>query len=500
MVTDRQVRRLFALDHTERTLAIAAAKAGMDEKTARKYRLLRKLPSELKGPRTWRTREDPFEDVWEQVRAQLELNPGLEAKTIFRWLQSQWPGRFQDGQLRTFQRRVKVWRATEGPAREVFFAQVHCPGELSQSDFTHMGEVGVTIGGQRFEHLLYHFVLTYSNWEHAKVCFSESFESLSEGLQGSLWTLGAVPRSHRSDRMSAAVCPPSSPEIFTGRYQGLLDHYGIIPQRINTGRAHENGDVEQRHHRFKRAMVQALMLRGSRDFASRDEYERFIAALLDQLNAGRRQRLEEELVVMRPLPACRLEACRHVTGVRVDCGSLIHVQNNAYSVNSRLIGERVDVRLYAEHLEVWYGQRMVERMERLRGRGRHLINYRHVIDWLLRKPGAFENYRYRAEMFPTSRFRLTYDELRQRTPASAVRQYLRILELAAKESEAAVDEVLRQLIERERSVDFEVVEHLVREEQQIAPAATNVVIGAVDAASYDVLIETQETRDKEMQS
>lgn len=182
MVTDQQVRRLRKLMQTEKTLVAAAAKAGMDEKTARKYRDLGKLPSEVKVEQAWRTRADSFAEVWEEVKAKLGINPGLEAKTLFEDLQRRYPGRFADGQLRTLQRRVKAWRAVEGPAREVFFAQVHRPGELCQSDFTHMSDLGVTFQRQPFKHLIYHFVLPYSNWEAGTICFSESFESLSDGL------------------------------------------------------------------------------------------------------------------------------------------------------------------------------------------------------------------------------------------------------------------------------------------------------------------------------
>lgn len=205
MVTDRQVRRMRMLVQTGETLATAAAKAGMPPETARKYRELERPPSEVAQPHTWRTREDPFEEVWNWCRQQLELHPGLQAKTLFWALQNQYPGRFQDGQLRTLQRRAKVWRATEGPGKEVFFAQVHRPGVLCQSDFTDMTRLGITIQGRRFEHLVYHFVLTYSNWEWCTVCFSESFESLSEGFQQALWQLGAVPAAHQTDRLSAAV-------------------------------------------------------------------------------------------------------------------------------------------------------------------------------------------------------------------------------------------------------------------------------------------------------
>jgi hypothetical protein len=266
----------------EQNQEIAAAKAGMDAKTARKYLRGGQLPSESRVDRTWRTRPDPFTEVWEEVRQLVDANPGLEAKTLFEALQREHPGRFADGQLRTLQRRLKHWRATEGPGREVFFAQKHVPGRLAQSDFTHMSELGITIGGQSFPHLLYHFVLTYSNWESASICYSESFESLSDGLQNALWELGGAPMEHRTDRMSTAVNNMSEAHEFTARYEALLRHYRLEGQKIQTGKANENGDVEQRHHRLKRAVDQALMLRGSRDFGALAGYQEFLRALLAQ--------------------------------------------------------------------------------------------------------------------------------------------------------------------------------------------------------------------------
>jgi hypothetical protein len=121
--------------------------------------------------------------VWPEIQELLDVSPELEAKTLFAWLQREYPGRFQDGQVRTLQRRIKRWRATEGPPKEIFFSRHHHPGRLCASDFTSMNSLGITIHKQTFEHMAYHFVLTYSNWEFVKVCFSESFESLSEGLQ-----------------------------------------------------------------------------------------------------------------------------------------------------------------------------------------------------------------------------------------------------------------------------------------------------------------------------
>ncbi len=442
----------------------------------------------MKCPRTWRTRQDPFAEVWDEVRGHLALNPGLEAKTLFEHLQRRYPGRFQDGQLRTLQRRVKQWRALEGPPREVYFPQRHEPGELAQSDFTHMGSLNVTIRGVPFDHLIYHFVLTYSNWETASICFSESFESLSEGLQNALWHLGGVPRAHQTDCLTSAVQKLDHPEDFTQRYRGLLDHYGLEGRKTQPESPHENGDVEQRHHRFRRAVDQALMLRGHRDFESREAYAAFLRGAEEQLNRGRTKRLQEELGVLRDLPARRLQACTRLE-VRVGPASTIRVAGNTYSVHSRLIGERVAVRLCAEHLDVHYAQRRVERLPRLRGKGRHSIQYRHVIDWLRRKPGAFENYRYRPDLYPTSRFRRACDLLEARhTRRQAHRLYLDVLALAAEEGEEKVDRALEILLRRAEEIGPEAVSaHL--PEQQPRRGDHDVEVAPVKLSCYDALLQ-----------
>ena len=487
MVTDRQVRRLMSLLQAEQSLLVSADKVGMDRETARKYRSAGKLPSELRKEHDWPTRVNPFVEVWPWVLEQLSLNPGLEAKTLLEALQRAHPGEFADGQLRTLQRQVKRWRCLSGPGKEVFFAQVHHPGRLCASDFSHMSKLGVTIGGRSFEHLIYHFVLSYSNWEALTICYSESFESLSEGLQNALWELGGVPLAHRTDRLSAAVANTSNLQEFTGRYQGLLGHYGLLAEKTNPNSGNENGDVEQRHHRFKRALDQALMLRGGRDFANVQAYGQFLKALTDQLNRGRRDRFAEELKVLRGLPAVRLEALKRLV-VRVDCGSLIHVDRNAYSINSRLIGQQVEVRLYVGHLEVWYAQKKVEELPRLRGRNGHRVNYRHVIDWLVRKPGAFADYRYQADLFPSSLFRVAYDRLLSRYAGGAAKGYLKILELAAKESESLVEAAIGHLCDSDQAVSFEAVEALVQGGQKLL-APTAVRVDEVDLGAYDQLLE-----------
>ena len=211
----------------------------MDEKTARKYRDSEGLPSEGGSPRDWRTRPDPFAEVWPEIQARLEGEPRLRAFTLFAWLQECYPGRFPDSQRRTFERRVRDWRGLHGPNQKVIFPQVHDPGGLGASDFTHMNSLGITINRQPFGHMLYHFTLTYSNWEFAAVCFSESFEAVSSGLQQAFWQLGGVPCKHRSDSLSAAVNNLSEDREFRQRYRDLMDYYQVEPQRINVRQAHE---------------------------------------------------------------------------------------------------------------------------------------------------------------------------------------------------------------------------------------------------------------------
>jgi len=488
MVTDQQTRRLFKLIQTEKNFGIAAMKAGMDEKTARKYHRAGKLPSEIKQEHTWRTRKDPFEDVWDNIKSMLEINPGLEAKTLFEDLQCKNPGEFADGQLRTLQRRIKHWRAVAGPFKEVFFGQIHKPGELGQSDFTHMDKLGVTIGGIPFNHMIYHFVLTYSNWESGTVCFSESFESLSQGLQNALWELGGVPQNHRTDCLTTAVNKAGNSEVFTRRYQDLVDHYGITACKTNPGSPHENGDVEQRNYRFKKAVEQALLLRNSRDFNDRGEYEYFLQKLFVQLNAGRKKRFLEEQAVLCRLPKNRIDSCKR-GDKKVGPSSTIRVNHNTYSVESRLIGENIQTRLYMDRLEIWYGQKKIDTLPRLRGDGKYKINYRHIIDSLIRKPGAFKNYRYLDAMFPTIRFRVAYDSLKQRyTEKSAAKRYLNILNLAAKESETAVDNALRIIIDENMDIDKEQVEMITQSEASDF-AATDINIPDIDLTCYDQLLQ-----------
>lgn len=476
------------LINQEKFLATAAAKAGMSDKTARKYRDLKQLPSQSTPEHDWSTHPDVFAGLWPWVELQLKTNAGIEAKTLFEVIQREHPGTFPDGQLRTFQRRVKTWRALHGPAREVFFTQVYDPGVWCCSDFTRMNKLGITVNGILFDHMLYHFVLCYSNWETFTICYSESFESLSNGLQNALWELGGVPKYHRTDNLTSAVNRVGNPQVFTEDYDGLCRHYGTIPMKTQPASPNENGDVEQRHRRLKDAVEQALILRGSKDFGSVADYDKFLRKLFGQLNSNRKDKLREELAALRELPHGRLDDFKSVK-VKVSQNSTIRLLKNSYSVHSRMIGETVRCKIHAEHITVWYAQRKVETLPRLHGENKHRIDYRHIIDWLVRKPGAFDHYSYKQDLFPSSVFRITHDQLCQNHGQKrGTKLYLKLLYLSAKKSETIVTNILRTFITQHQPIDVDVIEAMV-DTSQLPPAVPPVYIEQVSLCSYDMLLQ-----------
>jgi transcriptional regulator with XRE-family HTH domain len=486
MKTDAEVLLMKRERAKGRTQEQAAARAGMSVRTARQYEQRGRLPSQLKPPRTYQTRPNPFAADWPWIQAQLERDAALQATTLFTLLGEQHPGRYQAIQLRTLQRHIAAWRAQHGPEREVIFPQVHRPGQAAQSDFTHMTDLGITLGGVLFPHLLFHLVLTYSNMEAVHVCLSESFESLAEGIEAGLWQLGGVPQQHRTDHLSAAIRPLDADgrAQATDRYAALLAHYGMTPTTNTAGAAHENGDVEQAHYRFKQAVDQALRVRGSRDFPDRPAYARSLHELVRQRNLTRQARFAEEQQALRPLPATPLAPCREVRVV-VTRFSTIQVLRNTYSVPSRLIGASVLVRVHAETLELYHGTAHLLTLPRLLGQHQQRIDYRHLSWSLVRKPGAFAQYRYRDELFPTLTFRRAYDALAAARPERADREYVRLLHLAASTSEAEVEAALTLLAEQRTPPTFDAVRELVQPAVLVVPALTPAVL---DLGIYDRLL------------
>lgn len=377
-------------------VGVSALRAGMHRNTATRFLAADQLPSELKTPRGWRTRQDPFEQDWAWVVSKLEESPRLEARTLFDELSRQHPGRYQAGQLRTLQRRLKQWRAEDGPEKELFFPQQHVPGEAMQTDFTWMTSLGITIAGEVYAHVLCHSVLPYSDWSWGTPCLSESTAALKKSVPAALMRLGRRPKFHQTDNSTAATHRlDKGKRGFNDDYRELIEHLGMQPRTIGVGAKEQNGDVEADNGAVKRFVAQQLMLRGTRGFATHGEYTSWLHAIFEARNRSRGARLEEELAAMEPFTASAVPEYTEVR-VRVTGGGTIRVKTNTYSVPSRLKDEWVRVRVYDERLEVCYADKIQLTVERLVGRCRHRINYRHVVHSMVRKPGAFRRYRFRS--------------------------------------------------------------------------------------------------------
>ena len=493
--TDGQVRKLMEEMAKHGRVGLAAMRAGLDRKTARKYVEAGKLPSETVPKRTWRTRADPFEEDWPWVAARLAEEPGLEARTLFELLREEYPERYEPGQLRTLQRHVRRWRAQRGPEREVFFVQAHRPGEAGQTDFTEAATLGITIDGELLVHLLCVFVLPYSNWQWATVCLSESIAALRRGIQAALFQLGRVPLFSQTDNSTAATHRiPNGLEAmteghrrpFNAEYLALTRHFGMTPRTTEVGAKEQNGDVEAGHRALKARLDQALLVRGSRDFESVEAWQSFINEVQRKANAARGARLKEEMAALRPLSVTRLPEFVE-EAVRVNTGSTIRVRHCTYSVPSRLIGEIVRVRVYEDRIEVRFAGEVELACERLRGDKRHRIDYRHVIWSLVRKPGAFARYVFREEMFPSLAFRRAYDAIQGDRPGiRADLEYLRVLHLAASTLEADVQAALEVLLADNQPISVDAVRTLVTGGRR--PEVPDLATEPIDLASYDELL------------
>ena len=488
MITNGRVKELQRLLSSGRTLGDSARMAEMSEKTARKYRDGDGLPSQRTGERNYRTRIDPFEGVWDKIQERLEQEPRLKARTLFEWLQQTHDGQFPDSTRRTFERRVNQWRSLHGPGKAIFFDQEHHPGQLAASDFTVCNELAVKIAGQRFDHTFFHCVLTYSNVESVSLCFSESFEALSAGIQKAFWEFRGVPQRHRSDSLAAAVRNHTSRRELTDRYAALMSYYNCVAERTNARCANENGDVESSNGHLKDRIDQALLLRGSRNFETREAYVDFVEQLIRRANDNRRKKFLDDEAHLNRLPDNWLDTDDIIKGIRVSRSSTINVRTNTYSVPSRLIGKLVDLRIGAEQIMVTHHGHLIQTMPRIVGKNQAAINYRHIIDSLVRKPGAFASYQYREEMFPTSGFRMAWDVLRAtHSEKVADKMYVQILEIAARESQDAVADALRHLLATEHTLEVDRVRQLVVDATRI-PAPTEIHLEAPDLCMFDSLL------------
>jgi transposase len=449
MITKQQYRKLMSEYQETGSVTNSAMKAGMSRRIARKYLEAGQPPNELQAKHTWRTRPDPLVEIWSQAQAMLGEAPDLEAKALFEYLWERSPEALQEKHLRTFQRRVKLWRLANGPDKEVFFPQDWEAGRAMQLDWTNANELAVTIAGQPYEHLLCHCVLPHSNWEWARPCLSESLLSCREGLQAALHRLGKAPRELRVDNSSAAthrVGGGGTGREFNEQFASLCEHYELIPRTIGIGCPNENGDVESSNGHLKRRMRQHLLLRGSRDFESETVYEGFLQQVLERGNRGRQENLAVELAVMKALPPTRLSEYDEVN-CTVGSASTIRVKKVGYSVPARLIGQELKVEVHERELKLYSGRELLLVLPRHCGDRGVVLDYRHVIDHLLRKPGAFERYRYREQLYPNRSFREACDQLiaKHGQRGGAV-EYLRLLKLASEVGESGIEVMLADFL------------------------------------------------------
>lgn len=497
--TNAQVRIMMRERQKGKSQEQAAASANLkSRKTVAKYEQLNCLPSELQQARTYRTRPDPFSEDWPEIERMLLTAPELEAKALFGWLCEQHPGRYQEGQVRTFQRRVSEWRALQQPQVAVL-EQVHRPGEVMQTDGVWLTELGITIQGQPLEHLFIHCVLPYSNWEWGCLAQSESLMALRLALHSTFSKLGCLPQAHQTDNSSAATRRVQAGEQaggeaerpYTDGYLQLLAHYGLEPRVTHLRSPQEDGDVESSHGSFKQALKQYLLLRGHRDFASLDSYRAFVEQVLERRNQLRTQRLAEETAVMRPLQAGRLVTSQYLW-LRVSSGSLIKIDKQHYSVPTSLIGHMVSVHVHEWEIKVFYARKEVATLPRLIGQPEGHINYRHIIDSLLRKPGGFRDYRYREALFPSLVFRQAWDRFNTwYAPRRADLTYLHILHLAAQTLESEVGVALQLLLESQTPFTESEVAALLSPQ---VPAPPPIERGSICLAQYDQLLPSTSAR------
>lgn len=489
-ITDCQMRLYMKLRHTN-TIPIAAAKAGFSPSTAYRIDKDPRLPSQKKVPRG-RRRPDPLARVWDsEIVPLLQAAPSLRPVALFEEIIRRHP-ELGAGIRRTLERRVRSWRALHGPEQEVIFRQVHEPGRMGLSDFTDMADLAITVAGQPLDHRLYHFRLAYSGFEHAHVVLGgESYVALAEGLQNALWALGGAPREHRSDSLSAAFrnLDRDAREDLTRRYDALCAHYGMEPSRNNTGIAHENGSIESVHGHLKKGIEDALLLRGSRDFADLCAYRRFVDEIIGRRNARNTPRIEVERAALQELPDRRTADYEDAI-VTVTSTSGFVLRKVFYSVPSRLIGHRLRVRLFDDRLEVYLGGTHQFTLPRGRahpnGRHGHVVDYRHVIHSLRRKPMALMGLVYRDQLFPRQAYARAFEAMCAKLPArTACRTMVDLLALAHERTcEAELAAHLDADLKAGRLPDLKSLRALFRPDAGAVPA---IVVSHVPLSAYEEL-------------
>ncbi len=492
-ITNQQVKIYMNARDQGDTQEVSAAKSGMSVRTARAIEQGKRTDPHQQ-PRHWQTRKDPFAKVWaDELKPMLESSPTLQAITLLEYLQDKYPDQYDDRVLRTLQRRVKRWRLRHGPKKEVMFRQQHEPARLALSDFTQLKRTTITIAGQPFHHLLYHFRLIYSKWSYFKVIVGgESYPALAEGLQDALQHLGGAPLEHRTDSLSAAFRNLTKDEQadVTTAYQALCEHYQMKPSRNNPGKGHENGGVESPHGHIKRRIEQALILHGSHDVASVADYQAFVSEVVRQSNRRNAKLIEFERESLQALPATTAVDYK-LTQAVVTSSSTIDVRRVTYTIPSQLQGETLQVRLYDDRLACYLGREHVITLTRVYPIGKYQrarqVDYRHVIHSLVKKPQAFRYSQLRDDLLPTPAYQTIWAHVDRTMPAKAACRFIvGLLHLAATENcEEPLAKLVLQCIEHNKPLSLSALQ--TRFKQPTASLPT-IVVEQHRLAHYNQLI------------
>ena len=419
-ITDKQVNDYMENIEKGMPKKTAALKAGISESSGRNIAHARRN-KKRKQREGKPTREDRFETVMKSFVVPL-LERGITvASHIFDMLQEEYPGEFDEAQKRTFRRRIEKYKLIEGKGKEIMFPQEKPqPGKSGISDFTLIKfkdrKMKVTIAGEPFEHKIFHYRLQFSGYRFVDVSkgTGERFVVMSKGLQDAWHDLGGVPEEHRTDNLSLVYKNrvDGAQEDLTLRMNALYTHYGVRPTRNNAGKGHENGAIESSHRHFKDRLKSELIKRDSLNFDSFEQYRAFVKGLAAKLNLKNASKIAVERAHLRALPEGRAIEYDDVTAV-VPSSSVIVVRRVMYSVPNKLIGQVLKIKLYDDKLECYLGAIHVITLTRMpippKGKRAHNIDYRHIIEWLAKKPGAFPGYAYRDYLLPTESYRKVWE-------------------------------------------------------------------------------------------
>lgn len=450
-ITDAQKAHYWQL-RSNMNVTLASHKAGFSKSSGYLLEKAGSDPQPEPPPRERRVPDALF-GYWETVGVPLlEANPGLRAVSVLKEMQRLYP-EITDKKLRTVQRRAREWRDDRKSRRSACFPREHPPGREAQVDFTRMA--GITVAGRAHCHILFQYRLVASGWVHLEVVEGgESFRALATGIDNAIWQSGGVPEAVCTDNLSAAYRNRqrgAGDETFL--FADLCSHYGMAPRRTNPASPNENGAVESSNRHRCDEIEDALALRGSRDFASAEEYRQFIGLVAEAHNLRRSARFEAEQPRLGDLPSRRYMDFedRRVT---VDPFGGFRLKGVRYILPAEARRGKLTARIRFDRIEVFRGGKRLLALPRGRseadGGSGWVVDFRHVLDDLAVKPRALLDLAYLNDLFPDPAFLETFQRARQCMPdLEACRLAIALLELArARDCDRKLARLLRESLDR----------------------------------------------------